>query len=190
MFKKLMKSGAHILCLLCIMVWCPTCTQDSALDNDPCFNIFTTTTTEDFVLSDVCELILGTCYLENDPVDVTIFNEVKHFNQGFSEALDVEFTNLDIYYVRTDDGSIVPPPISREISWWIFIQGSSIFEFNIVTHDQKTLPPISNLRDLGYDPETGNYLIEADGHVILTGYNRSGCKVRIELNMPITFGDF
>jgi hypothetical protein len=149
---------------------------------------------EDEVLSDVCVVnTAGTgCTIFNDVVNVSIENMPKTDYLLTSDLNDVQITKYQVYYVRRDEGTEVPPPISHRVSWWIPIDETQTFSFSIVTHEQKLLPPLDALSffELGYDPETGNSTIETDAHVYFTGQTRSGCKIAIDAYIPIKFADF
>ncbi|OGL43302.1 MAG: hypothetical protein A2161_20450 [Candidatus Schekmanbacteria bacterium RBG_13_48_7] len=192
--KKFSGIGLRIIFSILFLLGITSCQQND-IDDDPCFNMFNTTLTSSDntyeILSDVCnETPSGGCSIINDVAMLQIENLPKNSSLVVSDAMDVVITKYEVYYERRDEGTLVPPPLSFPVTWWISIGGVATFDFSIVTHEQKLLPPLSDLREEGYDRETGNFTIETVAHVILSGHTRAGCKIVIEVVIPIKFADF
>jgi len=186
----------NLLLMGSLLIGISSCVQKNDIDDDPCFNIINILITDDGgsseLLSDICVLdsTKTYCTFYNDVASISIENLPKLSYFIVNDSLDILFTKYDVYYERRDEGTAVPPPISHRIAWWVKIDQMSQYTFSIVTHEQKMLPPLDDLRELGYDRETGNFTIETDAHVILRGHTRAGCKIVVDTTFPIKFADF
>lgn len=112
---------------------------------------------------------IGTFILENFPKDP---------NGTTSNLQDVELTRYQVTYTRHDTGTRVPPPLIAAFTLEVPINGSgTITNLPIVALNQLLSPPLSDLRNFGFDQETGTAVIVVDAAIQFFGQTISGDSV-------------
>ena len=138
------------------------------------------------VLSDVRgsgdnETTVVNCQTE---VDVSV--RAKNPNQATSPVEDVRITRYDIVWRRSDgrgvEGVDVPYRTSGNITITVEADGDAQFPIDLVRHQAKLVPPLSNI--------TGLQVVTMFADVTLTGAVISGQAVSGQGTVQVTFADY
>jgi hypothetical protein len=102
-----------------------------------------------------------------------------------SELQAVELRSYEVRYRRRDTGTRVPPPTVQGLFGSVSPNGTfTVNNLPVLFSDQMGNPPISELRNLGVDSETGSDVVVIDVSIRFFGRTLSGDDVATE---PATF---
>jgi len=99
---------------------------------------------------------------------------------------DVRLTRYEVSYRRSDgrgvEGVDVPYTISGNMTTTVLAGGNATFSVDLVRHQAKLLPPLSNI--------TGLQVVTMSADVTLNGATISGSNVSAQGTVQVTFADF
>jgi hypothetical protein len=117
---------------------------------------------------------------------VTASVRTKNPNQPVTPVQDVRLTRYEVSYRRSDgrgvQGVDVPYTISGNMTTTIAAGESVTFSVDLVRHQAKILPPLSNI--------TGLQIVTMFADVTLTGATISGATVSGQGSVQVTFADY
>lgn len=109
---------------------------------------------------------------------ITIRNIAKNQNATTSPLMNVEIHSYEIRWARQSVGTRVPPVLVESVFGEAPVNGE--FELEgapILRIDQFENQPLRDLRELGYDSETGSTVIRMQGQIRFFGKTLSGDPV-------------
>lgn len=106
---------------------------------------------------------------------ITVTSIVKNSGQPTSELMTVEIESYDVTFARDDFGTRTPPRLKN----FIFgtVEAGGTFQLDngpFMRPDQFNNQPIKDLRELGFDPETGSTIIRVRVGIQFFGRTISG----------------
>ena len=117
---------------------------------------------------------------------VTASVRTKNPGQPATPVQDVRLTRYEVSYRRSDgrgvQGVDVPYTISGNMTATIAAGESATFSVDLVRHQAKILPPLSNI--------TGLQIVTMFADVTLTGATISGATVSGQGSVQVTFADY
>lgn len=117
--------------------------------------------------------------------EITLRNVPKDPSAVTSELQAVELRSYEVRYRRRDTGTRVPPPTVQGLFGSVSPNSSFTVEnLPVLFSDQMGNPPISELRNVGVDSETGSDVVVIDVSIRFFGRTLSGDDVATE---PATF---
>jgi hypothetical protein len=126
--------------------------------------------------------------------EVTVGIQNMAVSPGFlaSSIYDVILESYTVTFTRTDAGSAVPQTFGEVFTTRIPVSqfgtsDSNPVEFALLPAGQKLLPPLSDLRDFGFEQSTGFLQIQTVAHVHMFGRNIIGDRVELEFNIRVVF---
>jgi hypothetical protein len=117
---------------------------------------------------------------------VTVSVRTKNPSQTATAVQDVRLTRYEVSYRRSDgrgvQGVDVPYTISGNMTVTVAAGDSATFPVDLVRHQAKLLPPLSNI--------TGLQLVTMFADVTLNGATISGSNVSAQGTAQVTFADY
>jgi hypothetical protein len=117
---------------------------------------------------------------------VTVSVRTKNPSQTATAVQDVRLTRYEVSYRRSDgrgvQGVDVPYTISGNMTVTVAAGDSATFPVDLVRHQAKLLPPLSNI--------TGLQLVTMFADVTLNGATISGSNVSAQGTVQVTFADY
>lgn len=111
-------------------------------------------------------------------------NPVEGQNQTFN---DVKVTRYRVSYVRTDGGTLVPPPFVRSVDILLTPQSQSGGEFQLFQTDVFTQAPFAGFLLNGRDVETNRPFMRMDVIMDFFGETLAGSNVEGRTRMTLEF---
>lgn len=113
--------------------------------------------------------------------EIVLRNIAKDPSANTSELQTIELRSYEVRYRRRDTGTRVPPPTVQGIFGSVGVNGTfTINNLPILFSDQMGNPPISELRNVGVDSETGSDVIVIDVSIRFFGRTLAGDDVATE----------
>lgn len=99
-----------------------------------------------------------------------------------SELATVEINAMEVTFTRADGGSVVPPPLVRNLLAVVGAGGTADLTLTVMTSEQMRNPPLSDLLFIngGFDKETGKTNIKLNVHLRFFGETLGGREVQTE----------
>ena len=139
-------------------------------------------------ISDFDGLPVVVSALQTPPIvveQIVIRNVPKDPGSDISELMAVELRSYEVRYRRRDTGTRVPPPTVQGLFGSVSPNGTFTVEnLPVLFSDQMGNPPISELRNVGVDSETGSDVVVIDVSIRFFGRTLAGDDVATE---PATF---
>jgi hypothetical protein len=111
---------------------------------------------------------------------VTIQNLVKDPNPDTTSMLEnVELTTYEVTYRRADTGTRVPPPLVQNFGGVVPVNGTLLINnLNVLSNNQVSSLPISDIAQFGSDRETNSTIIVLNVSIRFFGRTLSGKEVQ------------
>jgi len=109
---------------------------------------------------------------------LTVRNIAKNQNAPTSDLMNVEIHSYEIRWVRQDSGTRVPPVLVESVFGEAPVNGEFQLENGpLMRIDQFENQPLKDLRELGFDSETGSTVVRVQGQMRFFGKTLSGDPV-------------
>jgi len=146
--------------------------------------------TNPFLESDVFEDDTNTYLSEAQPVNFRVYS-VAPEPEDTSTYMDVIVTGYEVKYTRTDTGTEVPKTYVANCSIYCALDSTVEEDLMILRADQKMMPPLSYLWQMGYDPETGLDMIHTTCTLTAWGKTLAGKEVVSEpARITVNFANY
>jgi hypothetical protein len=112
---------------------------------------------------------------------ITVQSIVKNPGQGSSQLMTVELDSYEVTYSRLDTGTRVPPRLKEYFVGTVTAGGTfTLLNGPYMRYEQFVGPPLEDLRELGYDPETNSTVIRLKVGIQFFGRTITGDVVQTE----------